>query len=115
VVDGLAFINKTFPLTIASSSQFKSPLSRPKSKPNLSSVRAGRLLESVPMAAKLTIGFLGAGKMATALAKGFLRRRACFPQKMSSLATSALQRATAFSKETALELHAVAKSAPILV
>jgi len=25
------------------------------------------------MAAKLTIGFLGAGKMATALAKGFLR------------------------------------------
>src|SRR5439155_1978568 len=90
----------------------------PKSKPNLSSVRAGRLLESVPMAAKLTIGFLGAGKMATALAKGFLRAGLVSPKDVIASDVSPAAR-DAFSKETSARIAQnnaeVAKSAPILV
>lgn len=50
------------------------------------------------MASKLTIGFLGAGKMATALAKGFIRAKLVTPKQMiASDPVSAA--ATAFAKE----------------
>lgn len=50
------------------------------------------------MASKLTIGFLGAGKMATALAKGFIRAKLVTPKQMiASDPVSAA--ATSFDKE----------------
>ena len=51
------------------------------------------------MSAKLTIGFLGAGKMATALAKGFIRAGLVTPKKV--IASDPSQAAcAAFTKET---------------
>jgi len=51
------------------------------------------------MAAKLTIGFLGAGKMASALAKGFLRAKLVAADQI--IASDVLPRArNAFNKET---------------
>jgi pyrroline-5-carboxylate reductase len=51
------------------------------------------------MAGKLTIGFLGAGKMATALARGFLRAKLAGPRQI--LASDPMPAArTAFAKET---------------
>jgi pyrroline-5-carboxylate reductase len=51
------------------------------------------------MAAKLTIGFLGAGKMATALAQGFLRGGLVAAEAMSASDPSEEAR-SAFAKET---------------
>lgn len=51
------------------------------------------------MAAKLTLGFLGAGKMASALAKGFLRAKLLTAEQL--IASDVMARArTAFRKET---------------
>ncbi|HVM50582.1 MAG TPA: pyrroline-5-carboxylate reductase [Candidatus Acidoferrum sp.] len=52
------------------------------------------------MSAKLTLGFLGAGKMATALAKGFIRAGLVTAKQVLASDPSAAARA-AFSKETA--------------
>src|SRR5262245_19419953 len=50
------------------------------------------------MASKLTIGFLGAGKMATALAKGFIRAKLVTPKQI--IASDPVSAATAaFAKE----------------
>jgi pyrroline-5-carboxylate reductase len=51
------------------------------------------------MASKLTIGFLGAGKMATALAKGFIRAGLVTPKQVIASDVSEAARA-AFAKET---------------
>lgn len=51
------------------------------------------------MAAKLTIGFLGAGKMATALAKGFLHANLVTPQQIMASDPSEEANA-AFARET---------------
>jgi pyrroline-5-carboxylate reductase len=57
------------------------------------------------MAAKLTIGFLGAGKMATALAKGFIRAGLVTPkQVVGSDPTEAAR--VAFAKETGAQTTA---------
>jgi pyrroline-5-carboxylate reductase len=70
------------------------------------------------MASKLTIGFLGAGKMATALAKGFIRAGLVTPKQV--IASDVSEAAcTAFAKETGAKTTAsnpeVAKFAEILV
>jgi pyrroline-5-carboxylate reductase len=70
------------------------------------------------MAAKLTIGFLGAGKMATALAKGFVRARLAGPNQI--IAGDVLETArSAFGKEvgakTAAQNQEVVKFARVLV
>ena len=70
------------------------------------------------MASKLTIGFLGAGKMATALAKGFIRAGLVTSKQViaSDVSEAAL---AAFAKETGAETTAsnpdVAKFAEVLV
>jgi pyrroline-5-carboxylate reductase len=51
------------------------------------------------MATQLKIGFLGAGKMATALAKGFVRAEIVFPKEIIASARSAATR-NIFAKET---------------
>jgi pyrroline-5-carboxylate reductase len=51
------------------------------------------------MATKLNIGFLGAGKMATALAKGFVRAEIVFPREIIASARSAATR-KCFATET---------------
>ena len=51
------------------------------------------------MSAKLTIGFLGAGKMATALAKGFIRAEIVSAKQVMASDPSEAAR-TAFGKET---------------
>jgi pyrroline-5-carboxylate reductase len=51
------------------------------------------------MATQLKIGFLGAGKMATALAKGFVRAEIVFPKEIIASARSAATR-NLFAKET---------------
>ncbi len=51
------------------------------------------------MSAKLTIGFLGAGKMATALARGFIRAEIVFPKEIIASDLSGVAR-SAFAKET---------------
>ena len=51
------------------------------------------------MAAKLTIGFLGAGKMATALARGFIRAGLVTPSRLIASDVSEAARA-AFTRET---------------
>ena len=51
------------------------------------------------MSAKLTIGFLGAGKMATALARGFIRAKLVAPSQIIASDLIAAAR-TAFAKET---------------
>jgi pyrroline-5-carboxylate reductase len=51
------------------------------------------------MAAKLTIGFLGAGKMATALARGFVNARIVTPEQMIACDPIPAAR-EAFTKET---------------
>lgn len=70
------------------------------------------------MAAKLTIGFLGAGKMATALAKGFLQAGLVSPKDVIASDVSSTAR-DAFAKDTsarATQTNAeVAKSASILI
>jgi pyrroline-5-carboxylate reductase len=70
------------------------------------------------MAAKLTIGFLGAGKMATALAKGFLSAGLVSPKDVIASDVSAAAR-EAFAKETSARTShnntEVAKSASILI
>ena len=69
------------------------------------------------MPAKLSIGFLGAGKMATALAKGFIRAGLVTPKLLTASDPSAAARA-AFAKATgaaaAASNAAVAKSAAVL-
>jgi pyrroline-5-carboxylate reductase len=50
------------------------------------------------MATSSTIGFLGAGKMATALAKGFVRAEIVFPKEIIASARSAANR-NCFAKE----------------
>jgi pyrroline-5-carboxylate reductase len=70
------------------------------------------------MASKLTIGFLGAGKMATALAKGFVQARLVTPQHLiaSDVNESA---AAAFVKEVGAKTTAfnpdVARFAEVLI
>ncbi|HEY2081369.1 MAG TPA: pyrroline-5-carboxylate reductase [Verrucomicrobiae bacterium] len=70
------------------------------------------------MASKLTIGFLGAGKMATALAKGFIRTGLVTPNQVIASDVSEAARA-AFAKETAAKTTAsnpeVAKFAQVLI
>jgi len=70
------------------------------------------------MAEKLTIGFIGAGKMATALAKGFLRAGLVAPADVIGADSSPEARA-AFAKETGartLEQNLeVARSATVLI
>ncbi len=70
------------------------------------------------MPAKLTIGFLGAGKMATALAKGFIRAGLVSPKTV--IASDPLETARqAFSRETGAKITAsnteVADFASVLV
>ncbi|MGD0615076.1 MAG: NAD(P)-binding domain-containing protein, partial [Verrucomicrobiota bacterium] len=50
------------------------------------------------MASKLTIGFLGAGKMATALAKGFVKAGLVTPKQLIASDPSEAARA-AFARE----------------
>jgi pyrroline-5-carboxylate reductase len=70
------------------------------------------------MSAKLTIGFLGSGKMATALAKGFIRTELVSPKDViaSDISSSARE---AFAKETSARTAQtnteVAKSASLLI
>lgn len=52
-----------------------------------------------PMAGKLSIGFLGAGKMATALAKGFLRAELASPESIIASDPSPAAR-EAFTRDT---------------
>jgi pyrroline-5-carboxylate reductase len=70
------------------------------------------------MATKLTIGFLGAGKMATALARGFVRAEIVFPKEIIAGDVSAAAR-TAFAKETGAKIAAansdVLKFASVLI
>jgi pyrroline-5-carboxylate reductase len=70
------------------------------------------------MATKLTIGFLGAGKMATALARGFVRTEIVFPKEIIAGDVSAAARA-AFTKETGAKTTAsnsdVLKFAGVLI
>ncbi|HEX4265262.1 MAG TPA: pyrroline-5-carboxylate reductase [Verrucomicrobiae bacterium] len=70
------------------------------------------------MASKLTIGFLGAGKMATALAKGFIRAGLVTPKQVIASDVSEAARA-AFAKETGSKTAAsnpeVAKFAEVLI
>ncbi|MGH7977512.1 MAG: pyrroline-5-carboxylate reductase family protein, partial [Limisphaerales bacterium] len=57
------------------------------------------------MATNLKIGFLGAGKMATALAKGFIRAEIVFPKEMAASARSAATRKF-FTDETSAKTAA---------
>jgi pyrroline-5-carboxylate reductase len=70
------------------------------------------------MASKLTIGFLGAGKMATALAKGFIRAEIVTPAQVVASDVSEAASA-AFAKETGAKTtgsnHDVVKSADVLI
>jgi len=70
------------------------------------------------MASKLTVGFLGAGKMATALAKGFVRAGLVTPEQIIASDVSAAA-ATAFAKEVGARTTAfnpdVAKFATVLI
>ena len=70
------------------------------------------------MASKLTIGFLGAGKMATALAKGFIRAGLVTPKEVFASDVSEAACA-AFAKETGAKTTAfnpdVAKFASVLI
>ena len=63
------------------------------------------------MATKSNIGFLGAGKMATALAKGFVRAEIVFPKEIIASARSAATR-NFFAKETGAK--AVASNTDVL-
>jgi pyrroline-5-carboxylate reductase len=70
------------------------------------------------MPAKLRIGFLGAGRMATALAKGFIRAGLVSPQNL--IASDPIKNAcSAFSKETSAKTTGsnaeVADSADVLI
>jgi pyrroline-5-carboxylate reductase len=70
------------------------------------------------MPAKLKIGFLGAGRMATALAKGFVRAGLATPKDL--IASDPIQNAcSAFAKETSAKTTssnvAVAKFAQVLI
>jgi pyrroline-5-carboxylate reductase len=70
------------------------------------------------MATPLTIGFLGAGKMATALARGFIRAEIVFPKEIIASDLSEAARA-AFTKETGAKTTAsnsdVLKFAGVLI
>ena len=70
------------------------------------------------MAASLTIGFLGAGKMATALARGFLQAGLLQTKQLIAADTVDAARAT-FAKETGAKVTAfnpdVAKAASVLI
>ncbi|MGB8368693.1 MAG: pyrroline-5-carboxylate reductase [Limisphaerales bacterium] len=63
------------------------------------------------MATPLTIGFLGAGKMATALARGFIRAEIVFPKEILASDLSEAAR-VAFTKETGAKT--TASSADVL-
>jgi pyrroline-5-carboxylate reductase len=63
------------------------------------------------MATSSTIGFLGAGKMATALAKGFVRADIVFPKEIIASARSAVNR-NSFARETGAK--AVASNSDVL-
>jgi len=69
------------------------------------------------MSAKLTIGFLGAGKMATALARGFVRARLVAPAQIIASDPVATAR-NAFGHETGAKLttsnEEVARSAKVI-
>jgi len=70
------------------------------------------------MSAQLTIGFLGAGKMATALAKGFVQAKLTAPEQL--IASDVYEAARlAFAKETGARSAAsnteVAKAANVLI
>jgi pyrroline-5-carboxylate reductase len=69
------------------------------------------------MSAKLTIGFLGAGKMATALARGFLRAELAAPSQIIASDPVVAAR-TAFGQETGARLTTsnseVARSAKVI-
>lgn len=70
------------------------------------------------MAAKLTIGFLGAGKMATALAQGFVRAGLVTTRQLAASDVSAAARknfAGTVGGKTVTTSLAVAKSAGILI
>src|SRR5689334_4992443 len=70
------------------------------------------------MASKLTIGFLGAGKMATALAKGFVRAELVSPKQIIASDVSETACA-AFAKEVGAKTTAfnpdVAKAAEVII
>src|ERR1039458_5838267 len=63
------------------------------------------------MATPLTIGFLGAGKMATALARGFIRAEIVFPKEILASDLSEAARAD-FTKKTGAKT--TASSADVL-
>jgi len=54
------------------------------------------------MATQFIVGFLGAGKMATALARGFIRAGIVFPKEILACDLSEAARA-AFTKETGVK------------
>jgi pyrroline-5-carboxylate reductase len=70
------------------------------------------------MVSKLTIGFLGTGKMATALAKGLIRAEIVTPAQLIGSDVSEAASAT-FAKETGAKTtssnHEVAKAAEVLI
>jgi pyrroline-5-carboxylate reductase len=66
---------------------------------------------TISMANKLTIGFLGAGKMATALARGFIRAEIVFPKEILASDLSEAAR-DAFTKKTGAQT--TASSADVL-
>src|SRR5205823_11256595 len=77
-----------------------------------------RRVTNRPMGSKLSIGFLGAGKMATALAKGFIRAGLVTPKQVIASDPSGAA-AAAFAKEVGAKTTAsnaeVAKFAEVLV
>ena len=70
------------------------------------------------MSAKLTIGFLGAGKMATAMARGFIRAKLVTPNQVIASDPVSTAR-VAFAKETGAKAAAsnaeVVRSAKVIL
>ena len=71
------------------------------------------------MASNFSIGFLGAGKMATALAKGFIRAGLVTPKQVGIASDVSEAACAAFAKETGAKTTAfnpdVAKFANVLI
>lgn len=99
-------------------SSFVVRLSKRISAGNCNGICGGCLLRKRRMSAKLTIGFLGAGKMATALGQGFVNAKLAKPSQLTASDPFAAA-AEHFAKETGAKLVAsnveVAKAAKVLI